>query len=88
MRADEIAIDESPVHWESQWRSGIVISTGSTSPGLLLGNCFSSSDFLELHGPGKVGVQGAEGVRFHCDSHWPEDWRMLRAEVEEKGTLV
>ena len=24
---------------------------------LLLGNCFSSSDFLELHGPGKVGVQ-------------------------------
>jgi hypothetical protein len=24
---------------------------------LLLGNSFSSSDFLELHGPGKVGVQ-------------------------------
>jgi hypothetical protein len=23
----------------------------------LLGNFFSSSDFLELHGPGKVGVQ-------------------------------
>jgi hypothetical protein len=29
-------------------------------------------------------VQGAEGVRFHCNSHWPEDWRMLRAEVEEQ----
>jgi hypothetical protein len=29
----------------------------------LLGNCFSSSDFLERHGPGKVGVQ-LEGVDF------------------------
>jgi hypothetical protein len=27
---------------------------------ILLGNCFSSSDFLELHGPGKVGVQGTQ----------------------------
>ena len=37
----------------------------------LLGNCFSSSDFLELHGPGKVGVQTAElafaGIAFDSE---------------------
>jgi hypothetical protein len=52
---------------------------------LLLGNSFGRPPWRAVREAGKVGVRGAEGVRFHCNSHWPEDWRMLRAEVEEKG---
>jgi hypothetical protein len=35
---------------------------------LLPGNRFLRPDFLEAEEPGKVGVQGAEGVQFHRKS--------------------
>ncbi len=52
---------------------------------LLLGNCFSSPDLLALHG--KVEVQKAEGVQFHCIPSLWKDWRSLQAKVEDMKGL-